>query len=79
MTNNCDKECYECGVFVSVTYLVNFMFFVELKKLPKLNLRGYWSQLLINFTVFLSFKFLVLVFSCHNLASSIRKCVGSIT
>ena len=47
---------------------------MELKKLPKLNLQGYWSQVLISSTIFpLS------VLLCHNLASSMLKCEGSLT
>ena len=32
---------------------------MELKKLPKLSLQGYWSQVLINLTIFATFTFLV--------------------
>ena len=52
---------------------------MELKKLPKLNLRGYWSQVLINSTMFATYTFLVAVLLCHNLASSMLKCEGSLT
>ena len=43
---------------------------MELKKLPKLNLQGYWTQDLINFTIFVTFKLLIAILLCHNLASS---------
>ena len=52
---------------------------MELKKLPKLNLRGYWSQVLINSAILATFTFLVSVLLCHNLASSMLKCAGSLT
>ena len=52
---------------------------MELKKLPRLNLRGYWSQVLINSTIFATFALLVSVLVCHNLASSMQKCEGSLT
>ena len=32
------------------------------KKWPKLNLRGHWSQILINSTIFATIKFLISVF-----------------
>ena len=51
---------------------------MELKKLPKLNLRGYCSQVLVNSTVFANFTFLVFVL-CHNLASVMLKCEGPLT
>ena len=51
---------------------------MELKKLPKLNLRGYWSYVLINSTIFSSFTFLISVLLCQNLASSIMKCDDSL-
>ena len=41
---------------------------MELEKLSKLNLEGCWSQVLINSTIFATFKFLVSVLLCHNLA-----------
>ena len=52
---------------------------MELKKLPKLNLEGYWSQALINSTIFAAFSFLVSVLLRHNLTSSILKCEGPLT
>ena len=51
---------------------------MELKKLPKLNIRGYCSQVLINSTVFANFTVLVFVL-CHNLASVMLKCEGPLT
>ena len=36
---------------------------IKLKKLPKINLRGYWSQALINSTIFATFR-LLLLFCC---------------
>ena len=51
---------------------------MKLKKWPKLNLRGYWSQVLITSTIFAVLTFLVAVLFCHNLDSSILKCEGSI-
>ena len=42
---------------------------MELKKWPKLNLRRYWSQVLINFTIFVTITFLVFVSLCHSLYS----------
>ena len=50
-----------------------------LTKWPKLNLQGYWSQVLINSTIFATFTFLVSVLLCHNLDSSLLKCEGSLT
>ena len=50
----------------------------ELKKLPKLHLRGYWSQVLKNST-FSTLTFLFSVLLCPNLASSMLKCEGSLT
>ena len=66
---------------------------MERKKLPKLNLRGYCSQTLINSTIFATFTLLYIplhtqplhstIFTtftlCHNLASSMLKCDGSLT
>ena len=52
---------------------------MELEKLPKLNLREYQSEVLINFTIFVTFTFLCSVLLCHNLASSMLKCKGSLT
>ena len=49
---------------------------MELKKLLKLNLRGYCRQVLINSAIFATFTFLVFVLLCHNLASSMLKCEG---
>ena len=51
---------------------------MELKKLPRLNLPGYWSQVLINYIV-ATFAFSVSVLLCHNLASRILKCEGFLT
>ena len=48
---------------------------MELKKIPNLNLKGYWSQVLLNSTIFATFTFLVFFSLCHNLASSILKCI----
>ena len=45
-------------------------------KLPNLNVRRYWSQVLINSTIF---TFLASVLLCHNLASSMLKWEGSLT
>ena len=50
-----------------------------IKKLPKLNLEGYWSHVLINSTIFATFTFLVFVLLCHNLASSMLKCEVPLT
>ena len=52
---------------------------MELQKLLKLNLRGSWSQVLINSTIFANFTFLISGLLCHNLASGILKCEGSLT
>ena len=52
---------------------------MELKKLPKLNLREYWSHVLMNSTAFTTFTLLVSVLLCHDLASSMLKCEGSLT
>ena len=52
---------------------------MELKKLPKLNLRGHWSQVLINSTIFAIFTLLVSVLFCNNPALSMLKCEGSLT
>ena len=49
---------------------------MELIKLPNLNVRRYWSQVLINSTIF---TFLASVLLCHNLASSMLKWEGSLT
>ena len=38
---------------------------LEMKKLTKWNLRGYWSQVLINLTIFATCTFLFF-FLCHN-------------
>ena len=37
------------------------------EKMEKLNLRGYWLQILINSTIFATSTFLVSVLLCHNL------------
>ena len=50
----------------------------ELKKLSKLNMLGYWSQVLINPTIFAPFPFLVYVLLCHNLDSCMLKCLDSL-
>ena len=52
---------------------------MELKKLAKFNLRGYWSQVLINFTIFAIFTFFVSALLCYYLDSSMMKCEGSLT
>ena len=52
---------------------------MELKKLPKLNLRGYWSQVLINSTIFATLTFLGSVLLYRNLDSSMLKCENSFT
>ena len=52
---------------------------MELKKLPKLNLRESWSQVLINFPIFVTFTFLVSVLLGNNLASSMLKGEGTLT
>ena len=52
---------------------------MELKKLSKLILWGYWSQVLINPTIFETFTVLISVLLCHNLASSMLKCEASLT
>ena len=52
---------------------------MELKKLPNLNLQGYWSKALIKSTIFAAFTFLVYVLLCHNLISSIMRCESSLT
>ena len=51
---------------------------MELKKLPRLNPPGYWSQVLINYIV-ATFAFSVSVLLCQNLASRILKCEGFLT
>ena len=48
----------------------------ELKKWPKLNLWGYWSETFINSTIFVTFALLISVLLCHNLNSSMLKCKG---
>ena len=52
---------------------------MELKRWPKLNLQGYWWQVLTNSTIFATFAFLEFVSLCHNLNSSMLKCEGSLT
>ena len=52
---------------------------MELEKLPKLNLQGYLPLVLMNSTIFTIFKFSVSVLLCHNLASTMLKCGGSLT
>ena len=50
------------------------------EKITKLNKgQGYWSQVLINFTIFATFTFLFYILLCYNLASSMLKCEGSLT
>ena len=39
---------------------------MELKKWPKLSLRRYWLQVLVNSTIFATFTFLVSFLLCHN-------------
>ena len=51
---------------------------IEPTKWPKLNLRGYWSHVLINSTIFSTLKILISVLLCHNLDSSFLKCKGSL-
>ena len=43
---------------------------IEMKKWPKLNLQGYWWQVLINSTIFATIAFLVSVLFYHNLDSN---------
>ena len=52
---------------------------IEMKKLPKLNLWGYWSQVLINSTIFTTFLFLMFVLLHHNLVSSMLRLEGILT
>ena len=52
---------------------------MELKQLPKLNLRGYWSQVLINSTIFATFTFLVYTLLSHNLKSNMMRYEGYLT
>ena len=52
---------------------------MELKISPKLNLGEFWSQVLINSTIFATFKILVYVLLCHNVALNMLKCEGSLT
>ena len=52
---------------------------MELTKCPKLNLGRYWSQILINSTIFAAFAFLHSVSFCHNLDSDMLNCKGSLT
>ena len=52
---------------------------MALKKLPKLNLREYWSQVSINSTIIGTFTFLVSFLLCHNLTSSMLNYEGSLT
>ena len=52
---------------------------MKLGKWPKLNLHGYWSQVLINSTIFATITFLVPDFLCHSLDSSMLKCEGYLT
>ena len=49
------------------------------EKLPKFNLLGHWSQVLINSTIFAIFTLLISVLFCNNLALSMLKCEGSLT
>ena len=50
---------------------------MKLKKYPKLNLRGYWSQVLNKFHYFCNvFSFLVSALLCYNLDSNMLKCKG---
>ena len=48
-------------------------------EIPKLNLRGYWSHVLINSNIFATFRFLVPILFCNNLTLRMLKCVGSLT
>lgn len=52
---------------------------MKLIKWPKLNLRGYWSLILKNSTIFATFLFLVSVLLCHDLGSSMLRCEASLT
>ena len=52
---------------------------MELKELPNLNLQGYWSQVLINSTIFATVILLVSPLFCNNLASNMLKCESSLT
>ena len=52
---------------------------MELKKWTKVNLQGFWLQVLINSTIFGTITFLVSVLLYHNLDSSMLKCEGSLT
>ena len=45
----------------------------------KMNMQWYWSQVLINSTIFATTAFLVSVMLCHNLDWSMLKCEGSLT
>ena len=51
--------------------------FRELKKGGKINLRGYWSQVLLYLIIIGPFTFLISVLLHHNLDSSMLKCTGS--
>ena len=51
---------------------------IELKIWSKLNLQGYWSQILINSTI-CNLSLLASVLLCHNLDLSKLKCKGSLT
>ena len=43
------------------------------------NIQMYRSQVLINPTIFATFKFLVYVLLCNNLTSDMLKCESSLT
>ena len=50
---------------------------MELKNLPKLNLRGF--GVLINSIIFATFSFFISVLLCPNLTLSMLKCEGFLT
>ena len=52
---------------------------MELKKWPKVNLRGHWSHVSINSIIFATFTFFVSVLLCQSFDSSILNCEGSLT
>ena len=51
----------------------------KLKKWPKLNLRVYWPDVLLNPTIFVPSTFLISVLLCHSFDSIMLKCKGSLT
>ena len=56
--------------------ITHFTWRAFLKKWSKLNLWGYWSHVLINSTIFATFKFLISVLLCRNLDSIMLKYEG---